>query len=87
MNGYRELMRRKLLNEVYEKMTDEEKRLFVQLTIQDKDHREIMKSLEDISKKADNNHHSWLSDFGANIAGNAVFDGAIWIFSKVFKKL
>lgn len=85
--GYRELMRRRLLEQMYDNMSDEEKRAFVQLTIQDKDHQEIMSALQELKQKADNNHHSWVSDFGANIAGNAVFDGAIYLLSKLFKRL
>lgn len=87
MAGYRELMRRKLLESIYEKMSPEEKRTFVQLTMQNKDHEEIMQALQGLSKKVEDNKHSWLSDFGANIAGNAVFDGAVWLLSKLIRKL
>ena len=85
--NYRGLMRQKLMEQMYDRMSDEEKRLFIQLTMQDKDYREIMHALQDLKKRADSNHHSWLSDFGANVAGNAVFDGAIWLFSKLFKRI
>ena len=85
--SYRGLMRRKLLEQIYNKMSDEEKRAFVQLTIQDKDHTEIMAALQDIKQKADRNHHSFLSDFGANVAGNAVWDGLIWLGGKILRKL
>lgn len=87
MSEYRALMRKKLLERVYDKMSPEEQRTFVQLTMQDKDHREIMAALNELSQKADDNHHSWLSDFGANVAGNAVFDGAVWLLSKLVRKL
>ena len=30
---------------------------------------------------------SWWLDLGSNITGNAIFDGAIWLFSKLIKKL
>ena len=33
MSGYRELMRRKLLEDIYNKMSPEEKRTFIQLTL------------------------------------------------------
>ena len=56
MSGYRELMRRKLLEQMYDKMSDEEKRTFVQLTMQNKDHTEIMSALNDLRQKADSNH-------------------------------
>lgn len=84
MNDYRELMRRKLLEQMYDKMSDEEKRTFVQLTIQNKDHTEIMQALKELKTKADSNHHSWINDFGANIAGNAVWETILWLGSKFF---
>ena len=92
MSAYRELMRRKLLEELYDRMTPEEKRLFVQLTMQNKGRDEIQQALQqqnqqlaDISKKV--NSQSWLSDFSSNIAGNAVWDGLVWIASRLIKKL
>lgn len=72
---------------MYDKMSGKEKRTFVQLTMQDRDHTEIMSALQELKQKAESNHHSWVSDFGANVAGNAVFDGAIWLLSKLFKRI
>ena len=82
---YRELARRQLLERIYDKMSDEEKRLFVQLTLQDKSHTEIMQALNELKAKADSNHHSWLSDFSANVAGNYFADASIWLVSKLLK--
>ena len=89
MSGYRELMRRQLLERIYDKMSDEEKRTFVQLTMQNKSHTEIMealsrqqKQLNDIQKK-----QNWLTDFGSDIAANFLTDGLIWLGSKLFRKL
>ena len=87
MSDYRGAMRRKLLEQIYDRMTPEEKRAFVQLTLQNKSHIEIVQALQNIERKVDTNHHSWLSDFGANIAGNAVFDGAVWFLSRLIKRL
>ena len=64
-------------------MSADEKRAFVQL----KEHREVMQALEEIKQKADNNHHSWLSDFGANVAGNTAFDGLLYLLSRLKKLL
>lgn len=86
-NGYKALMRRKLLESIYDKMDDKEKLVFIQMTMQNADHQEIMRALQHISKQVDDSKHSWVADFGANIAGNAVFDGAAWILSKVLKKI
>ena len=79
-------MRRKLLYELYDKLTPEEKRLFVQLTIEDRDHKEIMDALQEISRKEEKNHHSFTSDLIANISGNAIFDGVVYAISKLIKK-
>ena len=83
--NYRELIRRKLLEEVYNRMSDDDKRALYQLTKQEQDHTEVMQALSDISRKADKNHHSFLLDFAANIAGNGAWDGLLWIGSKLLK--
>lgn len=85
---YRELMRQKLLEQIYDKMSDEEKRLFVQLTLQNRDHREIMAALgrqkadlEAIKKK-----QNWVTDFGSDVAANFLTDGLILIGRKLLKR-
>ena len=86
---YRELMRRKLLEQIYDKMSDEEKRTFVQFTMQDRDHREIMDALTqqrlvlDAIKKKQN----WVTDFGSDVAANFLTDGLILLGRKLFGKL
>ena len=85
--GYRELMRRKLLEDIYDKMSDEEKRAFVQLTIQNKDHTEIMQALQGISRQVDEGKHSFKSDLIANISGNIITDGLIFLGKSLFRKL
>ena len=89
MNGYRELMRRKLLEEMYEKLSDEDKNLFVQLTIEDKDHREIMQAIQAQDKKLDDIHRSqsWFYDLSSNIVGNAFWDGTVFLVSKLLRKI
>ncbi|WP_176780576.1 hypothetical protein [Prevotella sp. tc2-28] len=82
-------MRRKLLEDIYNKMSDEEKRTFVQLTLQDKSHQEIMEALsrqraqlESIEKK-----QNWVTDFGSDVAANFLTDGLIFFGRKLFGKL
>lgn len=91
MSGYRELMRRKVLEELYDKMTPEDKRLFVQLTIQNKNHKEIIDALNTqntkISKVSDKlERQSWITDFGSDVAANFFTDGLIWLLRKVIIK-
>jgi hypothetical protein len=88
---YRELMRRKLLEQIYDKMSDEEKRTFVQLTLQDRDHREIMDALQkqqiQISRVVEKvEKQSFALDFGSDILANFTTDGLIWLASKLFRR-
>ena len=88
MRGYRELMRRQLLERIYDKMSEEEKRTFVQLTLQDKSHTEIMEALSRQRAQLDKieKKQNWLTDFGSDIAANFLTDGLIWLGSRLFKK-
>ena len=87
--GYRELMRRQLLERIYDKMSNEEKRTFVQLTMQNKSHTEIMEALSRQKAQLDKieKKQNWLTDFGSDIAANFLTDGLIWLGSKLFKRL
>jgi hypothetical protein len=84
---YRGLMRRKMLADIYDKMSDDDKRTFVQLTMQDKDHKEIMQALEELKIKADKNHHSFSLDFAANVLGNGAWDALLFLGKSLFRKL
>ena len=42
----------------------------------------ILHELEEIKRR-----QSWLYDLSSNIAGNAIFDGAVWIISRLIRKL
>ena len=90
--GYSELMRRKLLEQIYEKMSDEEKRLFIQLTLQNKNSEEIMQALSQQSQKIEEvsqriSKYPFASDLLANVAGNAITDGLVAIGKVLFRKL
>lgn len=86
----KELMRRKLLEDMYERMTDEEKRTFVMLTMQDKSNEEIMKAIgsqraqiERMAKKVE--RQNWYTDFGSDVAANFFTDGIIWLVRKLVR--
>lgn len=87
MNDYRAMMRRQLLESIYDKMSDEEKRLFIQMSIQDRDHQEIMQALQSQRNQLDTigKRQNWAVDFGSDIAANFLTDGLIWLGSKLFK--
>lgn len=84
------LMRRRLLEDIYDRMTDEEKRLFVQLTLQQRSTEEIKKvlgqqslQLEDIRRR----QQTFSQDFLSNILGNATWDGALWLIGRLSRLL
>lgn len=44
-----------------------------------------LRMLEDINRKV--SRQTWLSDFSSNIAGNAAWDAAVWLVSRLLRKL
>lgn len=81
----------KLLEQMYDNMSDEEKRTFVQLTMQNKSHDEIMQALncqqEQIGFVADKvKKQNWLTDFGSDIAANFLTDGLIYLGSRLLRR-
>lgn len=83
------MMRRRLLEDLYDELSPEDKRTFVQLTMQDKRYDDIIKALGRQDKKLNdiNRKQSWWYDLTANLAGSAAWDGATWLLSKLFRKL
>ena len=85
------LMRRKLLEEMYDRMTDEEKRTFVLMTMQNKSANDIMQAiqqnqqhLEHLVEHADRDR--WYTAFGSDVAANVLTTSAFWLFGKLFSK-
>ena len=86
MTNYKVLLRRKLLNDIYERMTDEEKHLFIQSMMQSNSDA-VMQKLDTIERQVERNKYSFATDLLANVSGNFVADGLIWIGSRLFKRL
>lgn len=89
MSSYREFMRRKLLEEMYDKLSPEEKRTFLKLTMQEKDHVEIMNALKRQKEDLEiiKSKQNWKTDFLSDVGANLFTDGLIWIGSKIIRKL
>lgn len=76
------LMRRKLLEDIYDRMTDDEKKLFVQMTLQQQSADDILKALQQQSVQLQDvrqHQQTFSQDFLSNILGNATWDGAAWL--------
>lgn len=84
------LMRHKLLERIYDRMTPDERQLFVQMTLRKRSHTEIMQALQQQqSQLAEIRKHqqTFSEDFLSNIAGNAAWDGLVWLVSRLSRKL
>ena len=84
------LMRRQLLEKIYDRMTDEEKRTFVLLTMQNRSTQEIMQAIQQqhvqINRMADKiEKQNWYTDFGSDVAANLFTDGLIWLARRLFR--
>ena len=83
------LMRRKLMEDMYDRMTDDEKKLFVQMTMQQRSTDDILKALQQQSLQIQDlrrRQQTFGQDFLSNILGNATFDGAVWLLGRLFRK-
>jgi prephenate dehydrogenase len=85
------LMRRKLLEEMYDRMTDDEKKLFVQMTMQNRSNDEILRAiqqnrqhLERLVEHADKDR--WYVAFGSDVAANVLTTSAFWLLGKLFHR-
>ena len=88
MTDYKAFLRRRMLEDIYDRMSDDEKKLFIQLAMQDKSSEEILTALqrqnEDI--QAIRKNQNWLVDFGSDVTANLFTDSLIWIGSRILKK-
>ena len=85
---YRELMRRKLMEEIYNGLSPEDKRTFIQLAAQQKNHEEIAEALRKQQDRLDiiERKQNWKVDFLSDVGANFLTDGLIWLGSRLFKK-
>jgi len=89
--NYRELLRLKLLSDTLSKMSDEEKKQYLQLMSND-NQREVLQALKGqqsqldyISKQVGS--QSWLRDFASDVGANFLTDGIIWVGSRLLRRI
>ena len=80
--------RLQILERIYEKMTPEEKRLFVVLSMQRQSDAEILRAiqenrqkLERLLEKAEGSR--WYTAFGSDVAANVVTTAGFWLLSRL----
>ena len=85
-NAYVLLARYKLLTEMLGKMTDDEKRLFFTIYGRNDEMEEINRKLSVLQEQAERNKYSFTTDLLANVSGNFISDGVIWVCSQLLKR-
>ena len=85
-----DITRRELLERIYDKMSDDEKKLFVQMTLQQCSTDEILQALQAQRQQIDRmaqkmERQSWLTDFGSDVAANFTTDGILWLLRRLFR--
>jgi len=80
------LMRRRMLEDIYDRMTPEERQLFVRMAMQQHSTDDIMKALQQQSAqltKLQQTQQTFGQDFLSNVAGNAAYEAGIWALRKL----
>ena len=85
MTDYQAFLRRRMLEQMYDRLDDKDKQTFMDMTMQGKSDERIMQALNGISKQVDRNRHSFSSDLLANISGNIITDGAFYLLKRLLR--
>jgi len=85
------LIRRKLLEEMYDKMTDEEKRILAMMSMQNKSNGEILQAIQQNQQHLQHlvehtDRDQWYKAFGSDVAANVLTTSAFWLLGKLFSK-
>lgn len=85
------IARRMLLERIYDKMTDEEKRLFVMLSMQNKSDDEILRAIRQNQQHLERivNHvdrDKWYVAFGSDVAANVFTGVGSWLLAKLLAR-
>ena len=88
--NYRELMRRQLLQRMFEQMSDEDKLAYLQLIKKD-EHQELLDAIHaqdgQISRIAQKvEKQNWLSSFTSDVLANFTSAGILYLGSKLLKR-
>lgn len=84
------LMRSKILEDIYDRMSEDEKKTFVRMFMDNRSAEDIMAALQRQSSQLDSlsrKQQTFGEDFASNIAGNAVWAGAEWLLRRMARVL
>lgn len=85
------IARRMLLERIYDKMTDEEKRIFAMMTMQNKSNDEILQAIRQNQQHLQHlvehaNRDRWYVAFGSDVAANVLTTSAFWLLQKLLAR-
>lgn len=85
------LARRMLLEHIYDKMTPEEQRLFVLMTMQNRSADDIMRAIQQNQKQLQHivehiDRDKWWVAFGSDVAANVLTSSAAWLLGRLLKR-
>ena len=91
MSSTNAIARRMLLERIYDKMTDEEKRIFAMMTMQNKSNDEILQAIRQNQQHLERlvehtERDKWYVAFGSDVAANVLTTSAFWLLGKLFAK-
>ena len=85
------LARRMLLERIYDKMTPEEQRLFVLMTMQNRSADDIMRAIQQNQQQLQHivehiDRDKWWVAFGSDVAANVLTSSAAWLLGRLLKR-
>lgn len=85
------LARRMLLERIYDKMTPEEQRLFVLMTMQNRSADDIMRAIQQNQQQLQHivehiDRDKWWVAFGSDVAANVLTNSAAWLLGRLLKR-
>lgn len=87
----RAFARRLLMERIYDRMTPEEKRLFVLLSMQDRSNSDVLQAvrqnqehLQHLVEHADRDQ--WYTAFGSDVAANVLTTSVFWLMGRLFAR-
>ena len=88
MPSSRDLARRLLLGRIYDKMTDEERRLFLLLSMQERSNGEILQAVQRNQQHLEHlvehaGRDQWYKAFGSDVAANILTTSAFWLLGRL----
>ena len=82
---YGEIARRKCFEQIYNGLSEEDRKLYLLYSMQDR----MLNSINSQKTQLDNieRKQSWWLDVSSNLAGNAIYDSFLWVASRLLRRL